>query len=134
MVQDVVCIVVQCIFITLHSYTHTEYDIDNSCTIDSSISQLNINNSNNDYIPDFDINKVNIEYNPENRQPDQIPISRPALTLLPRLNQYQWNQLSITSRSTWNLLDDSYNTIFISTPSFVTPNNNKQGCYPRGKK
>ena len=38
-----------------------------SYNIDSSISQLNINNGNSDYIPYLDINNVNTEYNLEYR-------------------------------------------------------------------
>ena len=46
---------------TIHKYAPTEYAIDNCSNLYISISQLNINNGNNDYSPNIDINNVNTE-------------------------------------------------------------------------
>ena len=88
--------------------------LDNNSNIDISILQLAIN-------------KVSTDHNTENEQTDQLAIFNSTVARLPRLSQCQWNQLSIEARNTWNLLDDADETIILSFPSFVNPNNNRQG-------
>ena len=64
-----------------------EYDLDKNYNIDSSISQLTINNANTDY-------------NTENGQPDQPVIINSTLARHHCLNQSQRNQLSIKACTT----------------------------------
>ena len=49
----------------LHTHIPTEYDFDDSYNIDSSISQLNINDVDNDYNSGININNVKTDYNSE---------------------------------------------------------------------